>query len=149
MMRRQVLMARKNSEKWVPEIVYEEGGSKIPYIHVPDEEQDPGILFIFISRQTGETEPGDDGEEVPIVEMDLRQFADMSAMKSRLPTDVYDQVRAAVGLLPLKEAADKGRQISGLVKDGVEHRAVTERDSRRPAIEEEIQKRMSEKRMSD
>jgi len=70
-------------------------------------------------------------------------------MKSRLPTDVYDQVRAAVGLLPLKEAADKGRQISGLVKDGVEHRAVTERDSRRPAIEEEIQKRMSEKRMSD
>jgi len=142
-------MARKNSEKWVPEIVYEEGGSKIPYIHVPDEEQDPGILFIFISRQTGETEPGDDGEEVPIVEMDLRQFADMSVMKSRLPSDVYDQVRAAVGLLPLKEAADKGRQISGLVKDGVEHRAVTERDYRRPAIEEEIQKRMSEKRMSD
>jgi len=133
-------MARKNSEKWVPEIVYEEGGSKIPYIHVPDEEQDPGILFIFISRQTGETEPGDDGEEVPIVEMDLRQFADMSVMKSRLPSDVYDQVRAAVGLLPLKEAADKGRQISGLVKDSVEHRA---------EIEEEIQKRMSEKRMSD
>jgi len=142
-------MARKNSEKWVPEIVYEEGGSKIPYIHVPDEEQDPGILFIFISRQTGETEPGDDGEEVPIVEMDLRQFADMSVMKSRLPSDVYDQVRAAVGLLPLKEAADKGRQISGLVKDGVEHRAVTERDSRRPAIEEEIQKRMSENGMGD
>jgi len=142
-------MARKNSERWVPEIVYEEGGSKIPYIHVPDEEQDPGILFIFISRQTGETEPGDDGEEVPIVEMDLRQFADMSVMKSRLPSDVYDQVRAAVGLLPLKEAADKGRQISGLVKDGVEHRAVTERDSRRPAIEEEIQKRMSENGMGD
>ena len=142
-------MARKSSEKWVPEIVYEEGGSKIPYIHVPDEEQDPGILFIFISRQTGETEPGDDGEEVPIVEMDLRQFADMSVMKSRLPSDIYDQVRAAVGLLPLKEAEDRGRQISGLVKDGVEQRASTERDSRRPAIEDAIQKRMSEKGMGD
>ena len=101
--------ASVNNSSWMPEIVYEEGGSKIPYIHVPPDVEDPAFLFIFLSRQTGETEPGDDGEEVPIVEMDLRQYADMLILKQRLTPEEYDNIRRVLGLLPLSEAEEKGR----------------------------------------
>jgi hypothetical protein len=143
-------MARKtpDSVKWVPEIVYEENGSKIPYIHVPDGEDDPGMLFIFLSRQTGETEPGEDGEDVPIVEMDLHQYADMATLKRGLPAEAYDQVRAVLGLLPLKEAEAKGAKISGLVRDEVAVR--TNPDLRRQefqgAVDAELSKRLDEKK---
>lgn len=115
-------MAKMNSETssgWIPEIVYEENGSKIPYIHVPDSEEDPRILFVFLSRQTGEMEPGEDGEEVPIVELDLHQYADMASLKKRLSPATYDEVRGVLGLLPLKEAMDKGRAITQGVREGV------------------------------
>lgn len=123
--------------KWIPEIVYEEGGSKIPYIHVPDGEADPGILFIFLSRQTGETEPGETGEEVPIIEMDLHQYADMATLKSRLPSHTYDQVRSVLGLLPLKEAVEKGRAITATVRDEVVAR--TDVDRRREEIQSAVE----------
>jgi len=138
-----------SSSKWIPEIVYEENGSKIPYIHVPDGESDPGILFIFLSRQTGETEPGDDGEEVPIVEMDLHQYADMSTLKQKLSPEVYDQVRGVLGLLPLKEAEAKGKKITSSVRDEITSLAETARETRRPAIEQELQRRMKDKGLED
>ena len=57
------------SNQWVPEICYEdsEGGltSKIPFIHVPDDQSMPRMLFIFESHDTGEYEPGLEGEEIP------------------------------------------------------------------------------------
>jgi hypothetical protein len=136
-------MSQKTSERWVPEIVYEESGSKIPYIHVPDGEEDPGILFIFLSRQTGETEPGDDGDEVPIVEMDLHQYADMAALKARLPADVYDHVRRVLGLLPLKEAVKKGQEITFSVRESVAQ--ITDTAARREEIRGEVERRLSEK----
>ena len=143
-------MARMKSDsaKWVPEIVYEENGSKIPYIHVPDGEDDPGMLFIFLSRQTGEMEPGEDGEDVPIVEMDLHQYADMATLKRSLPAEAYDQVRAVLGLLPLKEAQAKGAQISGNVRDEVANR--TNVDQRRQefqdAVDTELEKRLGDRK---
>jgi len=36
--------------QWIPEIVYEEGESQIPIIHVPNSEVDPKLLFIFLSH---------------------------------------------------------------------------------------------------
>jgi|LauGreDrversion4_2_1035121.scaffolds.fasta_scaffold528481_2 hypothetical protein len=124
------------SARWVPEIVYEEGGSKIPYIHVPNDEEDPGMLFIFLSRETGETEPGDDGDEVPIVEMNLHQYADMDTLKRKLSHDVFDQVRGALGLLPLREAVEKGRSLTQNVREEVEHR--TDKDRRREEIQTSV-----------
>jgi hypothetical protein len=113
-------MSKNNRQKsnWLPEIMYEEE-SQIPFIEVPESEQDPALLFIFINRRTGETEPGSEGEEVPVVEMDLRQFVDMKILKERLTETEYDKVRSVLGLLPLREAMQKGKQITANVEKNV------------------------------
>jgi hypothetical protein len=109
---------KKNSKNWIPEICYEED-SNIPFINVPDGEEDPALLFIFVNRATGEFEPGSKGEELPVMEMDLRQFADMKILKERLPESAYDEVRKCFGLQPLKEAAAAGKAITAKVAKNV------------------------------
>lgn len=108
---------------WIPEILYEEdetgGSSAIPFIMVPDSELMPQLLYIFESRDTGEFEPGNEGEEVPVVQWDLHQYADMAVLKSSLEPTIYDSVRAALGLEPLVEAAKKGKEITDSVKKSV------------------------------
>ncbi len=108
-----------NSAKshWVPEIMYEESNelglsSHIPFIPVPASEEMPPLLYIFESRETGETEPGSNGEELPVTEMDLHQYADMAILKSKLDTTTYDLVRVALGLEPMSTALTKGSEIS-------------------------------------
>ena len=109
---------------WIPEIVYEETEqgktSQIPFIHVPDEQPDPPLLFIFLTRQTGEVEPGPDGEDMPIVDMQLHQYADMQFLQERMTAEDYDKVRAALGLEPRALAAQKGAKISQNVRDRLE-----------------------------
>ena len=111
---------------WFPEIMYEddEGGmtSKIPFIMVPKEEHMPKILFMFESRETGEFEPGTDGEPMPIVEMDLHQYADMAALKTGLTVDVYNQVRKCLGLKPLDEAVEAGKKITNNIRKNIKER---------------------------
>ena len=99
------------NKTWIPEIMYEED-SQIPFIQVPNNQPDPHILFIFVNRETGETEPNEDGDEVPVVEMDLRQFADLKILKEKLTEEEYDNVRSVLGLLPLKEATRRGKEIT-------------------------------------
>ena len=103
-------MSKKNSN-WVPEILYEED-SQIPFIEVPRGEADPALLFIFINRKTGQTEPGSKGEELPVYDMELRQFADMSILSNKLSPEDYDKVRAALGLEKRADAAKKGKAIT-------------------------------------
>lgn len=109
---------KKNSKQWIPEIMYEEN-SVIPFIEVPEEQEDPSVLFIMINRKTGEYEPGYEGEEVPVYEMDLRQFVDMSILKKGLTVEEYDKVREILGFEPLKSASEKGRNILLNVKENV------------------------------
>lgn len=99
------------NKAWIPEIMYEED-SQIPFIQVPENQPDPHILFIFVNRETGETEPDEDGNESPVVEMDLRQFADLKILKEKLTETEYDRVRSVLGLLPLKEATARGKEIT-------------------------------------
>ena len=110
-----------HSNQWVPEIVYEESEdgltSKIPFIHVPEDVEMPGMLFIFESRDTGEFEPGSEGEEVPVVELNLHQYVNMSRLKAGLTEEEYDKVRYILGLEPLREATEKGQQITGRIRD--------------------------------
>ena len=111
------------SDKWIPEIMYEEseeGSSNIPFIMVPKEEVMPKLVYIFESRQTGEDEPGLDGHPVPIVEWDLHQYADMAILKDGLATDVYDKVRKCLGLEPLAVAVEKGRKVTNKIRDNIE-----------------------------
>lgn len=111
------------SNRWIPEIMYEEseGGltSNIPFIQVPEGEKMPGMLFIFESRDTGEFEPGPDGEELPVTDLELHQFCNMSTLKSKLSTQEYDRVRAVLGLEPLKVASQKGSAITQKIRDSI------------------------------
>ena len=110
------------SKQWVPEIMYEDSGdesmaSHIPFIPVPQDEQMPKLLFIFESHETGEYEPGSDGEELPVTNFELHQYADMAALKDRLDPGSYDIVREALGLEPLATAAAKGAEITQKIRD--------------------------------
>lgn len=114
---------RQTKKAWVPEIFYEESGDgmsgQIPFIAVPKEEEMPKMLFIFESRETGEFEPGLKGEEVPVTEITLHQYADMEFLKNGLEPEEYDRVRNVLGLQPLKEAIEGGRQITQNIRESV------------------------------
>ncbi len=106
---------------WVPEIMYEGETedaltSHIPFIPVPEGEEMPKVLFIFESRETGETEPGPEGEELPVTEMDLHQYGDMLVLKENLDLETYDKVRLALGLEPMGVAYQKGTDINDQIR---------------------------------
>ena len=104
------------SSTWYPEIMYEEE-SKIPFVPVPAGEQMPAVMFMFESRETGEHEPGPDGDPLPIVQMDLHQYANMVVLKEKLTPCDFDNVREALGLEPLKIAEEKGREVTKNVRE--------------------------------
>ena len=116
-------MSQDESAPWVPEIYYEEADdgvtSHIPFIEVPQNKEMPTILFMFESRNTGELEPGLDGEPVPIFDLDLHQYGDMNILRENLPQDVYDLVRQTLGLEPLKTAAEKGKKITNKIRQKI------------------------------
>lgn len=118
-------MPDENNRPWVPEIMYEEGdgglSSHIPFIQVPSEEDMPRMLFIFESRETGEFEPGPEGEDLPVTELDLHQYADMAILKEKLEPTEYDNVRLALGLEPLKQAVVKGKNVTQKIRDNIEN----------------------------
>jgi hypothetical protein len=82
---------------WIPEIMYEEG-SQIPFIPVPADQQMPDLLFVFESRETGEFEPGSDGEESPVFDIDLHQYVNMRFLQDNLDAVAYAQVRQGLKL---------------------------------------------------
>jgi hypothetical protein len=108
-------MSSQNSS-WYPEIMYEEE-SKIPFVPVPEGEKMPPVLFMFESRETGEFEPDSEGEPLPIIQMDLYQYANMAVLKEKLSEGGFDDIRKALGLEPLKAAAEKGRQVTDNVRE--------------------------------
>lgn len=117
-------MTNLKTKNWIPEIMYEDDdngmSSNLPFIMVPSTEEMPKLLFIFESRETGEFEPGLDGEKLPITEMELHQYADMLYLKQGLSEDLYDQVRECLGLKPLKEAIDSGIKITDKIREKLE-----------------------------
>ena len=113
----------EEKKNWIPEIMYEESpdaASNIPFIQVPTGEEMPKLLFMFESRQIDETEPGPDGEELPVFEWDLHQYADMAVLKDALRPELYDEVRIALGLQPMAEAVAAGSQITQNVRTTLE-----------------------------
>ena len=110
--------------KWIPEIMYEESeegasSSHIPFIMVPINETMPNLIYIFESRDTGQTEPNSEGDEVPVYEWDLHQYADMIQLKSKLDEKTYDKVRICLGLEPLSDAIEKGKKITSDVRNNL------------------------------
>ena len=115
-----------SSKKWFPEIMYEEQeegiSSKIPFVMVPKDEVMPNLLYIFESRETGEFEPGPEGEMLPIIEMDLHQYADMAVLKENLNPVEYDNVRFALGLESMMSSATKGKQITQNIRENLKEK---------------------------
>lgn len=118
-------MTTSQFKNWMPEIMYEEGEasegltSNIPFIPVPENEKMPMFLFIFESKETGEYEPGPEGEELPVTEMELYQYANMNYLKTRLDTVTFDAVRAALGLETVSSAATKGQALTQRIRDNL------------------------------
>ena len=118
----------QRSNRWIPEIMYEESEdgltSNVPFIQVPTDEIMPGVLFIFESRDTGEFEPGPDGEELPVTDLELHKFCNMNTLKAKLSVEEYDRVRAVLGLEPLKVASQKGTQITHKIREGIKNHGI-------------------------
>ena len=76
--------------------------------------------FIFESKETGDFEPGLDGEDLPVTELDLHQYADMSILKSKLSAEHYDIVRNALGLESMKSATEKGKLITDKIRENID-----------------------------
>ena len=116
----------KNIKTWIPEIMYEDDengiSSKIPFIAVPEKEIMPKMIFIFESRETGEYEPGATGDALPIVEMELHQYADMEILKKGMDETTYNKVRKCLGLEPLNEAISLGRTITENIRKNIKER---------------------------
>ena len=121
----------QENKQWYPEIMYEEDddgmSSKIPFVMVPENQVMPSLLYIFESRETGEFEPGLTGEPVPIIEMDLHQYADMLVLKNTLEPSLYDKVRHALGLKPMIEATTAGAQITQNIRKNIEEKTENSR----------------------
>ena len=115
----------EKTRNWIPEIMYEEAAeeagisSHIPFIPVPEDEEMPKILYIFESRETGEFEPGPSGEELPVTNFELHQYADMAVLKEKLSPPIYDIIRAVLGLEPLKVAVLKGKDITDKIRSNM------------------------------
>ena len=105
-----------DKRKWVPEIFYEEEqdglANNLPFVQVPNDKEMPGVLFIFASSETGEFEPGLSGEPVPIVDLELHQYANMNYLKEGLDERSYNIVRSVLGLEPIRDAVEKGKTVT-------------------------------------
>ena len=87
---------------------------------IPQGHEMPKILYVFESRDTGQTEPNSEGDEVPVYEWDLHQYADMLILKEGLDEQTYDKVRKCLGLQPLRQAAAAGQKITANVRKNIE-----------------------------
>jgi hypothetical protein len=111
------------ASRWVPEIMYEdssdEGMSHIPFVMVPTDEVMPRLLYIFEARETGEFEPGPEGEDLPVTEMDLHQYADLAVLKEKFDEKSYDAIREALGLETMRVASAKGSKITQSIRESL------------------------------
>ena len=114
------------NDNWFPEIMYEEPTeeegltSSIPFIPVPNNQEMPRLLYVFESRETGEFEPGPEGEDLPVTEMELHQYADMNILKQQLNLETYDKVRFALDLEPMSSAVPKGKKITDKIRENIQ-----------------------------
>ena len=60
-------------------------------------------------------------KHVPILEMELHQYADMGKLKEKLSLVDYNKVRNALGLEDYKTAFEKGKKISNNVVKKIEN----------------------------
>jgi len=123
----------------MPVILYEDtkdNAYSFPYMEIQKDKVMPPVLFLFEYKHTGETEPNESGEEVPVIDQIPHKFVDMEHLKEVLDPETNDKVRVAVGLKPLKEAQALGKpviekvlsKVSSLRKDAKEKGEETKKE---------------------
>lgn len=107
----------KPTDKKIPmqkELFYEEvkpgETTSFPFIEVQKNEAMPPSLWVFEYKHTGDVEPGQNGEEVPILDQIPHNYIDLAVLKEKLSTKLFDQVRVALGMLPLQDAKKLGQE---------------------------------------
>lgn len=118
-----------DSKRWMWEITYEQDDNdgqlgNLPLIHVPPGEQMPRFLMLWEARDTGEIEPGPSGEDLPVVNWELKQYAQMETLKQNLSPEDFDKVRVALGLEPLAKATQKGKAITQKIRENIAQREI-------------------------
>ena len=109
----------------LPEICYDEPqpghpANPFPFILVKKGVPVPVVLFIEIRQDTGETEPGTNGKPQEIVDCVMHKYVDLESLKEKLPPQLNDIVRVALGMKPLKEAQDSGQDILDKARANIE-----------------------------
>ena len=132
-----------NKKYKIPVILYESEEQAIPYVEVSQEDEMPPVLMIQEYKLTGETEPGDDGEEQEIVDISMHMFADMGMLSKKLSPKLYDKVRTSIGLQPVKKARKEGKKILDKVYNNVNSCSITASDKQK--MKDEAMARLNEK----
>ena len=110
-------VTNKNEKYEIPMILYEEPSSSgdkgipFPYIEIQKDKTMPPVLFIFEYKHTGEIEPDENGKDAAIIDQIPHKFIDMEFLKEKLPPEINDMVRVAVGMKPLQIAQVEGQKI--------------------------------------
>lgn len=109
----------------VPELLYEEPRpgerpSPFPFILIKKNKSMPPVLFIEEHKETGETEPDEKGNPQEILDVLMHKYVDMEVLKEKLPPNLNDIVRTALGMQPLKKAEASGQAILDKVQDNVD-----------------------------
>lgn len=128
-------MNDKTRGQKLPVILYEESmdgswESSIPYIEIEDGEKMPKALFIQEYRFTGETEPDSFGNESPVYDAYMHMYLNMEDIKEALNPELYDTVRIALGLKPLKQAKKEGEKILSSVATEAEEKIIQSQKSK-------------------
>lgn len=101
------------TDKWIPEIYYEENvegvTNNLPFIKVPKNKTIPSGFFIYEVRDLTE----EDVEQE--VELTLHMYANMTVLKNSLDLSTFNKVRLSLGLQPLEEAVEKGKEITNSI----------------------------------
>jgi len=114
----------------IPILYYEEPqpgepANPIPYIEVGKHEQMPTVLFISEYKETGEFDLDTGFGSQPIVDMLIHSFVSLSHLKKTLKPKLFDQVRVALGMKPLKQAQKEGQHLLDKVMNNAEVRRDT------------------------
>lgn len=106
-----------SSSKWIPEIMYEENKEGVsggfPFIDVPSDKNMPSCLFICEARKVFE----EDSEVEK--ELTFHSYANMTLLKQKLSSEIFDLVRLSLGLNPLTEAEEEGKEITAAINNNV------------------------------
>ena len=108
-----------NSDKWIPEIFYEENNagitSGLPFVNIPEEKEMPSSIFLCGVR--------DIKNEIEQKDVTIHMYCNMTYLKEHLDSETLDKVRLSLGLKPLAIAQEEGEKITKAVNDNITNTA--------------------------